>query len=148
MRLTLWGMGTEEHRLKWQRHQVVFSSTPRSSISGPQSLMEPLHPRKSSGGPFSVAWAAGDVCVCCVHVSLHPSKTFGQHWFCLCVPSPASRAEDQPHLPPHFLGSWQQFQHPSQQQAHPGVWHQPHTSHPFPAGSTWGKHCCSPTTEL
>lgn len=47
------------------------------------------------------------MCVSCACV-LPPQQTFSQHWFCLCVPSPAPvLLWHQSHLPHCFLGSWQ-----------------------------------------
>lgn len=110
--------------------------TPSSSLSHPQSLMEPLHPWRSSGGPFSVAWAAGGVYVCCVHVSSQPQQELQLALVvCLCA---------QPCIPcccgtslTYHIASWAPdswFQYPSQQQAHPGG--MPPTQH-LPPFSSW-----------
>lgn len=115
---------------------VFLDWPPSPSVSGPQSLMEPLHPGKSSGGPFSVAWAAGDtrVCVVCMRPST-PSRT----WFYaqLCLPCCCGTILTH-HITSQAPGSW--FQYPSQQQAHPGG--VPPTPH-LPPISLWQQWQCS-----
>lgn len=98
------------------------------------STKDSLHPRKSRDSPFSVAWTAGDACVCRVHVSFHPSRPSASTGFVSVCPAQllcCCGTSLTYHIASWAPGSW--FQYPSQQQAHPGS--VPLTPHLLPISS-------------